>query len=199
MSPAATRIDLLRHGRVNGGSRFLGRSDDLLSAEGWLEMQRAVAQGEWDLIVTSPRRRCSDFATALGGQRSLAVIVEPALAEMNFGEWEGKTALELMTSSPLALTRFWTDPDRYPPPGGEALAEFAWRVEDSWRQLFSAHTGQRVLVVTHGGVIRLLAALTRGLPPRRLLEFEAGYASLWQQEAVTGIYQLMPDAKVAPC
>lgn len=175
-----SHIDLLRHGEVQGGSRFCGHHDVPLTPTGWQQMYSRVAQQQWDVIVTSPLVRCADFAQVWGWQQSLAVIYEPRLQEMHFGVWEGKTAAEIMIEDENALSNFWTDPEQYSPPQGESLVCFSQRVLAAWHDVLQRYQDQRVLVVTHGGVIRLLAALTRQWPAKRLLEVEVKHASLWR-------------------
>lgn len=47
-------VDLLRHGEVQGGSCFRGRTDDPLTAPGWQQMQQASASHDWDIIICLP-------------------------------------------------------------------------------------------------------------------------------------------------
>ena len=59
-------IDLLRHGQPDGGDRFRGVRDDPLSETGWQQMRTSVNEmASWDVVVTSPLRRCADFAAEL--------------------------------------------------------------------------------------------------------------------------------------
>jgi len=65
-----TQIDLLRHGEPVGGRRYRGQTDDPLSEKGWQQMRAAVldVQG-WDVIYSSPLRRCAEFAQELSRRR----------------------------------------------------------------------------------------------------------------------------------
>ena len=64
--PQITTIDLLRHGEPIGGRRYRGHIDDPLSEYGWSEMWHAVSgETPWQQIITSPLRRCREFAEAL--------------------------------------------------------------------------------------------------------------------------------------
>jgi alpha-ribazole phosphatase len=58
-------VHLLRHGETDGGTRYWGRTDVALSSKGWQQMRTAVAGRAWDLIISSPLRRCAAFAEAL--------------------------------------------------------------------------------------------------------------------------------------
>jgi alpha-ribazole phosphatase len=172
-------LDLLRHGETEGGACYRGATDDPLNAVGWEQMWAAVnPDARWDGIVTSPLARCADFARALARQRSIPLRPDERLAEMHFGAWEGRSAAALMETDATALTRFWGDPWHNPPPQGEALAHFQARVLAAWHDLIARHAGQHVLVITHGGVLRVLLCHVLNHPIGKLLDFEVGHAKL---------------------
>lgn len=175
-----TQIDLLRHGECQGGPCFRGRTDDPLTADGWLQMWSAVGEGSprWDRIIASPLRRCAQFGRALSLRRALACDIEPRIAEMHFGDWEGRRAADLARENPEALTRFWQSPSHFPPPNGESLADFSARVLHAWNDAVAIHRGQRILLVTHGGVICVMLCHLLGRPLDQLLTFEVGYGAM---------------------
>ena len=170
-------IDLLRHGDT-GLSGFRGSLDDELAPLGWRQMEQTVAGYDWDVVVSSPRLRCVVFAQALAARCGLPLHVDERLAEMHFGAWEGKTAAELMQSDAEALKNFWQDPEHYSPPEGERMEKFSARVLQAWSDIRQQCAGQRVLVVTHGGVIRRILCHMRGLPLSELLSLEVAHGSL---------------------
>lgn len=179
-----THIHLLRHGEADGGARYRGTTDDALTAAGWEQMWAAVnADVRWDGIVTSPLRRCAEFARALARQRSIPLTFDERLAEMHFGAWEGRSAAELMSTDPQALARFWDDPATHTPPGAEPLARFAARVLAAWHGIVRDHPGRRILLITHGGVIRVILCHVLGRPVERLLDFDVGHAALYRVRA----------------
>jgi len=158
-----TTIDLLRHGKPEGGRRYRGQIDDPLSAEGWQEMWASV-DGEgasWQHIITSPMVRCDAFAQALGAQLDIPVTRDGRLREVGFGAWEGHTADDLRAKDPQIITRFYHDPVNNRPAGAESLQDFSDRVGAALRDILQRHRGRHVLVVTHAGVIR--ATLTHVL------------------------------------
>lgn len=173
------RLDLLRHGETEQGGGFRGSLDDHLTPKGWATLEAAVSdQGPWDRIVSSPLRRCAAFAEQLSVTLGVPLSILPGLKELHFGEWEGKTAAQLMENQADALGRFWQDPFSNPPPGGERLEDFIRRVEEAIERLHADHSGQQLLLVGHAGVIRLLLAQARGLPAGGLLEVEVGHGAL---------------------
>lgn len=172
-------VGLLRHGEVEGGDRFRGHTDDPLTPAGLAQMYAAIAgSGRWERLISSPLIRCAEFASVFARQSSLPLTFDTRLKEIHFGQWEGRSAAELMTEDPEALTRFWRDPDAHPPLGGEALARFQARVLDAWNDILAAHAGQRILIVTHGGVIRVLLCHVFEVPVSRWYEFEVTHGQL---------------------
>jgi alpha-ribazole phosphatase len=170
---------LLRHGVTEGPEGFRGRLDPPLAEQGWTQLRSAVAgQPAFALILSSPQQRCAGFAEWLAAEQGAELALEPDLRELDFGDWEGRSAADLMQDQAETLGLFWADPYAYTPPGGEPVAAFAARVLGAvarWRPRLQA---QRSLIVTHGGVIRLLLARQRGLAPKDLLQVAAPYATL---------------------
>ncbi|QUW68081.1 alpha-ribazole phosphatase family protein [Pseudomonas synxantha] len=173
-------LDLLRHGETELGGGLRGSLDDALTAKGWAQMRAAVVgQGPWDRLIGSPLQRCALFAQELGAQLGLPVSLEPALQELHFGAWEGQSAAALMETDAEGLGLFWADPYAFTPPQGEAVSAFSERVLGAVSRLHQAYAGQRVLLVSHGGVMRLLLARARGMPREQLLNVEVGHGALF--------------------
>lgn len=170
-------IDLLRHGDT-GQRSYRGQLDDALSALGWSQLRAAIFGRVWDAIVTSPLRRCADFAHDLGGARRVPVHVDARLAEYHFGQWQGVPIETLAQEQGEALARFWADPVAHPPPGGETFAAFRHRLCGALDDIAQAAQTQRVLVVTHGGVIRLLRCEAEGREFGEMANIDVPHASL---------------------
>ncbi|TFY94451.1 histidine phosphatase family protein [Pseudomonas nabeulensis] len=173
-------LDLLRHGETELGGGLRGSLDDALTAKGWEQMRAAVVgQGPWDRLVSSPLQRCARFAEELGARLNVPVSLEKALQELHFGAWEGQSAAALMETDAEALGLFWADPYGFTPPDGEPVSDFSDRVLGAISRLQQAYAGERVLLISHGGVMRLLLARARGLPREQLLNVEVGHAGLF--------------------
>ncbi|HTS54271.1 MAG TPA: alpha-ribazole phosphatase family protein [Burkholderiales bacterium] len=179
MAAHTTLVDLLRHGETERGAGFRGSTDDALTPRG-LEQMRAAIEEEctWNWIVTSPLRRCADFARELGRRRRIPVETEQRLQEIHFGAWETKSAEQLTAEDRDGLPRFWSDPSRHPPPGGETLARFQERVVSSWKHQIRRHAGQRILIVSHAGPIRVILCHVLEIAIAELLRFEVPHASV---------------------
>ena len=172
-------VDLIRHGEPVGGRRYRGQMDDPLSDEGWRQMMDAV-EGcrEWQHIVTSPLRRCREFAIRLGKQLDIPVQDEARFKEIGFGVWEGRTAEELRRSDPEFLACFYNDPITHRPEGAEDSRVFIDRVDNAWRELLACHAGQHVLVVAHAGVIRAVIGHVLEMPACNMFRLQIDNASI---------------------
>lgn len=175
----STTLDFLRHGEPVGGKKYRGQTDDPLSEKGWAQM-RAATSGErpWTALVSSPLSRCRAFADAIALDLGLPVEVDPRLAEVRFGIWEGKTAEQLKQDDPDCIMNFKRDPVANRPQGAEPLADFYARVAAAYEMLGETYAGQHVLVVTHAGVIRMALCHALGLPFEQAYRINVGSAGM---------------------
>ncbi|MBD8574641.1 alpha-ribazole phosphatase family protein [Pseudomonas syringae] len=172
-------LDLLRHGETELGGGLRGSLDDALTQQGWAQMHEAVVDGgPWARIVSSPLQRCAQFAQVLAKRLGVPMTLAPDLQELHFGDWEGRTAAQIMDTDAAGLGAFWDNPYTFTPPNGEPVPAFAERVLKGVQHLQRQHAGERVLLVSHGGVMRLLLAQARGLPREHLLQVEVGHGAL---------------------
>lgn len=165
-----TVIDLIRHGEPEGGPMFRGSKDDPLSALGWQQMEKAIGNNNcWDVILSSPMQRCRHFADRLAERLGLPLHTDERLREISFGEWEGLTASEIEARYGERLALFWADAEANPPPGGELLSQFQARVLAAWEEWTGELAGKHILLVCHGGVIRVALGEIMGIPRERTL------------------------------
>ncbi|MET0775580.1 MAG: alpha-ribazole phosphatase family protein [Pseudomonas mandelii] len=182
------RLDLLRHGETELGGGLRGSLDDALTDKGWSQMRAAVVeQGPWARLISSPLQRCARFADELGAQLGLPVHLDKDLQELHFGAWEGQSAAALMETDAEGLGLFWADPYAFTPPDGEPVEDFSTRVLAAVARLHAAYAGERILLISHGGVMRLLLAQARGLPREQLLNVEVGHGSLFSLSVESGV------------
>ena len=151
-------IYLLRHGKVEGKAALNGVSDVLVNPE--LQQQICDALVDQDIAVdavtTSPLKRCSDLAHLYAERMSVPLSVAPEFQEMNFGEVDG-IAFDELEDKWAMLDTFWQDPSNHKLNGAESLRSFHERVTQAWSQLLN-NPSDNLLLVTHGGVIRMLLA-----------------------------------------
>ncbi|MFV2060013.1 MAG: histidine phosphatase family protein [Gammaproteobacteria bacterium] len=153
-----TVVDLIRHGEPLGGRAIRGNGiDDSLSDLGWQQMRSAVADySKWNLIVSSPLVRCSDFSREISDKLKIPIMIEDNLKEVGFGNWEGRTQDEIKNTNLDEYQQFYLDPVNNRPVGAEPLLEFFTRVVEVYEKIIKTHKGERILIVTHAGVIRAI-------------------------------------------
>jgi len=173
-----TRIDCLRHGDVEGGPCFRGRSDDPLSTIGWQKMQQRCQGRQWDAVVSSPLVRCRAFAQALANDQRLPLAIDADWMEIDFGAWEGLTATQIDASHPGAVRRFYADPSLFTPPDAESHQTFSQRICRGWERLLTQQAGRHVLLVTHAGPIRALFSQVLAIPVSHALHIDIPHACL---------------------
>jgi broad specificity phosphatase PhoE len=158
-------LSLLRHGAVDPRPFVLwGQLDPPTSAAGLEAMAQATrAMSPLSGILSSPLRRCRDFALPFASARGLPCAVHDGLKEMHFGAWQGLTPQDCIARDGTRYASFQTDPEVYPPPEGEALADFRTRVLGTMDQWRATRPDGHWLCVTHGGVIRVLLMEWLGL------------------------------------
>ncbi|EOQ72547.1 histidine phosphatase family protein [Acinetobacter lactucae] len=181
-------IDLLRHGESQYSHTLRGHLDDELTAKGWQQMQSTIEQVEnhpWEVIISSSLKRCACFAEQLARTNELPLVLNHDLKEMYFGDWEGISTQQIYETSPELLANFWQKPSQYCPPRAETLMQFQTRVLKGFKELLvhmQSKNMQHALVVTHGGVIKLLACLARQQPLDDLLKMSADLGKLYSLE-----------------
>lgn len=174
-----TTVDLLRHGACQGGEIYRGRTDVALSSAGWQQMEKAIAiAADWQTVVTSPLSRCRVFAEHCATQFKIPLEVVAGLQEIDFGQWEGKLLQDVWRSDAQLVSQFYNDPGAITPPGGEPTTVAQQRVVESWGNLMQACSGQHLLMVCHGGVIRLLLSHLLHMPLSAIARLHIPYASI---------------------
>jgi broad specificity phosphatase PhoE len=147
-----TELYLVRHGETdwNRQHRIQGLTDIPLNATGRRQARAAgklLSRRSWDGIYASPLSRATETASIIAGQTGLAAPKPvAALVERNYGEAEGLNFIEIDKRYP----------DRSEVPGQESRADVIARVVPALRELAAAHTGESLIVVSHGGAIRAM-------------------------------------------
>ena len=159
-------VGLLRHGPTawNREKRIQGTTDIPLDPAfdptPWL--QALDAHGPWDCVVTSPLSRARETAGLLFPGRELEISA--GLMEQDWGEWTGLTVEGLRRDFPGRIeaqeARAWD----FTPPGGESRREVLDRVLAAIAGAVRGRDGERILLVTHLGVIKIVLNHLLGEP-----------------------------------
>jgi len=169
----AGELWLIRHGETEWSlsGAHTGRTDLPLTHAGEnnaARVGRLLAGHNFDLILTSPLQRARRTCELAGyGDRA---VVEPNLAEWDYGSYEGRTTTQIQKERPgWSLFRDGV-------PGGETIEQVAARARAVIDRATAA-TGD-VALFAHGHILRILAACWLGLPPEGARYFALGTASI---------------------
>ncbi|MBQ9337811.1 MAG: histidine phosphatase family protein [Lentisphaeria bacterium] len=161
MTGSDTDFTIIRHGQTGANIRGIlqGHCDTLLDDTGLAQARCAAERlrGEppFDAFYSSDLQRASETARIIADAIGLKPVPMPELREWKLGELEGRPRRELQQLYPEIMDSFLFEPaGDVPVPGGETRNAFFARVADCLDRLAVRHKGQRVLLVTHGGVMR---------------------------------------------
>lgn len=148
------KLYITRHGETmrNAEQRVLGRTDDPLSSKGRAQAEmlaQKMKEIEIDRIFSSPLIRAKETAEAVAKAKGLPVTVDHRLIETDFGEFEGvpRNSKEYQNAKRDHFKRY---------PNGESYFDMAYRIYDFLFMLKREYADERVLVVSHGGVCRII-------------------------------------------
>lgn len=167
----ATRICFVRHGETdwNIEQRMQGHIDLALNASG---KAQAISVGHYFVGVQAAALYSSDLLRArqtawpIAQALRLPMIPLSALRERHFGRCEGLTLQEIAARNKADAQAITSrDPDCAAPGGGESLRQHEERVLACIGNLETAHRGQTIVVVTHGGVLDVIYSRALNLPP----------------------------------
>jgi broad specificity phosphatase PhoE len=177
-------IWLVRHGESdwNAAGLVQGQSEGpVLTAAGREQAKRLaqlVRRFPIRRIVTSDLTRAVETASVVGQKLKLRWDLAPALRERNFGEAQGIPLSALRHEWSGVVDGRVVDADACPP-GGESVRELRDRVVDFFGHLLRAEADGDVLVVTHGGVIRVALSHCDRIPVAHMPWGDVPNAGLW--------------------
>jgi probable phosphoglycerate mutase len=172
--PGAADIIVVRHGESAAQSfespfpLVDGRSDPPLHERGQEEARLVAGRLRSEdiaAIYVTTLTRTVETAAPLAAELGLTPRVEPDLAEVFLGEWEGAAfRMHVSERHPIALRMFAEE--RWDAiPGGESSEAFRARIQAGIGRIAAAHPDERVVLVTHGGVIGSIVSIATGARP----------------------------------
>lgn len=182
---ATTRICLVRHGETtwNVDRRVQGQIDIPLNERGLLQAQataQALLAERIDTLYGSDLGRAWVTAGRIAVPRGQPVMPEPALRERHYGAFQGLTYAEARERHPEDFHRFEArEPAaQFPGGSGESLIQFDARIWGLIETLRARHAGHTLLLVTHGGVLDIVARSVRGMPLTGKRDFDIANCAL---------------------
>lgn len=186
-----TEIILIRHGETEWNSqlRMQGHSNSALSAVGRGQIQ---ALGEWmknvsfEHIYSSDSLRARQTAEAITQYSGDTLQFDQRIREKNLGVFEGLTSIEARERHPEIYRLFKTGGANYVIDEGESTQQVLVRALEFIEEIRLRHPEQRVVMVTHGGVVRVLMKHTLGLsldaPTSFLIKNTGIFRLVWNEK-----------------
>jgi alpha-ribazole phosphatase len=180
--PLTARLVLVRHTQpAIDAAICYGRSDLGLASTWPLEFEQCLGRiPVATTVITSPSIRCRGLAQAIGQRDQIEVQTDERLLELDFGTWEGQPWCDI----PRACIDQWSsDMVDYAPGNGESLRMLWTRVGELRADLIEGSSGKgsfgNVVIVSHHGPIRALAAQILGQPMQAMFSYEIPWGGVF--------------------
>ncbi len=170
------RLYIVRHGETqwNKERKIQGQVDIPLNEFGRtlaVKTARGLSDITFDLCYSSPLSRARETAELILEGRQTRIIEDARIAEMGFGEYEGRCCSKKGWDLPEEFRLFFEAPDRYrAPEGGEDFARVKKRTKEFLQELYDREEYREfnILIATHGAA---LAGLLNNIKGKSLSEF----------------------------
>lgn len=177
-------VHLIRHTAVDNPENLCyGFAEMPLRKEYLEDFDRLELDHDFDLVISSPAQRCRLLAEYFKFNYS----TDERLREMNFGSWE----LKKWTEIPAAEINPWyEDFINIKASGGENLLGMQTRVLSFWNELIVKKDVEKVLVIAHAGVIRLILQSVLQFPLENMFSIQVDYGKKVIIEAKEGYFSI---------
>jgi len=185
-----TEIILIRHGETewNSQKRMQGHSNSDLSEVGMGQIQalgELMKNVSFDHIYSSDSLRTRQTAEAITQYSGHTLQFDQRIREKNLGVFEGLTSTEAKERHPEIYRLFKTAGANYVIDEGESTQQLLERALEFIEEIRLRHPQERVVMVTHGGVVRVLMKHSLGLPidaPTRFIIKNTGiFGLIWNE------------------
>ncbi len=163
-------LTLVRHGQTdwNRDGICQGQEGESRLTDLGREQAKKIAAGlkkkHFDCIVSSDLDRAHETASIIAAALDLPIVEASDLyRERAQGEWVGKKLTDVMKKHPPLIDSGEFGVHHETPAGGESLSQFLARADRARRHLLKTYPGKKVLLITHGGFIQALSAVTLNL------------------------------------
>lgn len=162
-------IHLIRHTAVDNPENLCyGFAEIPLQKDYLRDLKNIDLDQDFELVISSPAQRCRLLAKHFKFKYS----TDERLREMNFGNWELKKWTEIPEEE---INPWYKDFIHVKASGGENLLEMQARVLSFWNELVIKKDIEKVLIITHAGVIRLILQSVLQFPLENMFSIQIDY------------------------
>jgi broad specificity phosphatase PhoE len=173
-SEPATVLVLVRHGETNWNiqRKIQGWKGTSLNALGLRQARLVSARLEKmglkpDGVLVSDLKRALQTAQIIAKRLGVSVTRWKEWRERSFGDWEGRNIEQILSKYRLGK-QVRVDPFMaFDPKGGESMPVFEKRVTHALERVEKEHAGKTMVIVTHGGPVRIAACIATGIPAKK--------------------------------
>ena len=199
--PMTTRFCIVRHGETawNAEQRVQGQLDIPLNATGRWQARAlgaALAGTQFDAVVSSDLLRAMETAQLSISHHGVSsaptgeIKTNANLRERHYGKFQGLKYVEAQQQFPADFAAHMERHLDFAYGSGESLQAFAIRASEVMNTLAEQHQKQRVLVVTHGGVLDVIYRMASGMTLTARRDFLIPNAAINWVDCTDGLWSL---------
>ena len=184
------KIYFVRHGHSVGNENNLitGHFDCALSNTGKTQAElvsKYIAEEiKPDIIFSSSLTRAVETVRIASEKLKLPIIKEDAFKELSAGEWEGVPFEEALKQNSKEFVA-WLNGEGTPS-GGEKWEDVLERATKRLKELVLENEGKKVVICTHGGVIKALICYFSGMDLKKINDIDwvsnASVTEVWYKD-----------------
>jgi len=182
-----TELWLIRHAESTGNRDGVlqGQADLPLSSLGHRQARaladrllKAHRRTAFSAVISSDLMRTRETADSIAMALNMRVDLDRRLREIDIGAWAGLNPEQIATQFPEEWALWQSRDAHMRRGGGESYHDAHDRFAPALTEIAALHPGSRVLVVTHGGVLRAYLAGLMGLPLGRIWHLSIGNTAI---------------------
>ena len=163
-----TRFYLIRHGQTEWNEKgiYQGWTDIPLSEMGEKQAEllgKRFRKIPLDALYVSPLQRAIQTAEFVAKASGVPLVTDEHFKEINFGEWEGSSIPQLTEKYGKPFTDFFANPFDVTFPGEGSFDKVRKRSVEGFMELLEKHRGEKVAIVAHGGLLRVMMMSLMGM------------------------------------
>jgi len=133
-------------------------------------LERIIQRVDVDVLYTSSLGRAKESGRIIAGSRRIKIKEDKRLNEISFGRWEGKTGQELWDEKDPVYKK-WMEGRWVTALQGESIQSLRQRVKKFLTDCIRQYRSKTVVIVSHGGTIRMILIELLNLPLKHMFSF----------------------------
>lgn len=177
-------IHLIRHTAVENPENLCYGFAEMPLKKNYINDFKALdIDHSFDAVISSPSERCCLLADYF----KFNYHTDERLREMNFGNWELKKWTDIPEEE---INPWYKDFVNIKAAGGENLIQMQNRVLSFWSELIQKNDVNKVLIITHAGVIRLILQAVLQFPLENMFNIQIDYGKKTVIKIKNGLFSV---------